>query len=64
MSDPTSPPSRRNHKVWIAVTSIVLAIVVYFVFFTSTPEEATRDGAGAPPVVGVEPADGDPAAAD
>ncbi|NDV85167.1 hypothetical protein GTW51_00455 [Aurantimonas aggregata] len=57
MSDPSKPP-RRNHTIWIAAASIVLALVVYFVFFTTTPEDATRLGDEiSPSAVSEEPVD-------
>ena len=61
MSDPSAPP-RRNHTLWIAAASIVLALVVYFVFFTTTPDDATLTGADIQPsAVSEEPVDPVPA---
>lgn len=57
VTDPTNAPRRRNHSIWIAVASILLAIIVYFAFFTTTPEEATHSGdAIQPSALIVEPA--------
>ncbi|MEH6720567.1 MAG: hypothetical protein V7704_16925 [Aurantimonas endophytica] len=62
MSDPNTPPRRRNHSIWIAVASIVLALVVYFVFFTTTPDEATRTADDVQPsAASEEPMDAAPA---
>jgi hypothetical protein len=50
------PRPRRSHAIWIAVASIVLALIVYFLFFTATPDDATRTGVGSSPsAVGQEP---------
>ena len=48
MSTPRGPPrpNRRHHTLWIALTVIVVAAIAYFLFFTATPDEGTRDAAG------------------
>ena len=48
MSTPSGPlrPNRRHHTLWIALTIIVVAAIAYFLFFTATPDEGTRDAVG------------------
>ena len=36
------PRSRSRHLLWIAVAVILVAAVIYFVFFTRTPDQGTR----------------------
>ncbi|MEX6509096.1 hypothetical protein [Jiella sp. M17.18] len=37
------PRSRSRHLLWIVVGVIVVAAVVYFVFFTRTPDPGTQN---------------------
>ncbi|MEF2550585.1 hypothetical protein VQ042_04300 [Aurantimonas sp. A2-1-M11] len=65
MTTPRDPqrPSQRNHTLWIVLTVLVVAGIVYFLFFTATPEDSTRDAVGdvpseaseAPPPAGSDP---------